>query len=180
MCGAGEEARLSAPSVSIPLQTGGVQIPFVSNAEHSCLFFVLGQSVVLPQPAVVQLQTPGVLPASQPVIAVAGGTPQLHNPTVNALPPAAGNGSTSGKIPATKPLLQSTPSPGGLDVSSGCVIIAWELFSVACMWDVMGEPAHFRVAGRQSCNWAHLIGFLTVNREFGSLAKDGEKQLGIC
>ncbi|XP_075616311.1 cyclic AMP-dependent transcription factor ATF-6 alpha isoform X2 [Balearica regulorum gibbericeps] len=76
-----------------------------------------GQSVVLPQPAVVQLQASGVLPASQPVIAVTGGTTQLHNHTVNALSPAAGNGSTSGKIPVTKPLLQSTTPGMGLDVN---------------------------------------------------------------
>lgn len=81
---------------------------------------VLGQSVVLPQPTVVQLQASGVLPASQPVIAVAGGTTQLHNHTVNALPPAAGNGSPSGKITVTKPLLQSTTPTVGLDVSSVC------------------------------------------------------------
>lgn len=83
---------------------------------------VLGQSVVLPQPTVVQLQASGVLPASQPVIAVTGGTTQLHNHThtVNALPPAAGNGSPSGKIAVTKPLLQSTTPTVGLDVSSVC------------------------------------------------------------
>ncbi|KFZ61554.1 Cyclic AMP-dependent transcription factor ATF-6 alpha, partial [Antrostomus carolinensis] len=76
-----------------------------------------GQSVVLSQPAVVQLQASGVLPASQPVIAVTGGTTQLHSHTVNALPPAAGNGSTSGKIPVPKPLLQSTTPAAGLDVN---------------------------------------------------------------
>ncbi|XP_030311300.1 cyclic AMP-dependent transcription factor ATF-6 alpha isoform X3 [Calypte anna] len=74
-----------------------------------------GQSVVLPQPTVVQLQASGVLPASQPLIAVTGGTPQLHNHPVNPLPPAAGNGSTNGKIPVAKPLLQSTSPAMGLD-----------------------------------------------------------------
>ncbi|NWX48583.1 ATF6A factor, partial [Steatornis caripensis] len=76
-----------------------------------------GQSVVLPQPTVVQLQASGVLPASQPVIAVTGGTAQLHNHTVNALSSAAGNGSTSGQVAVTKPLLQSTTSAMGLDVN---------------------------------------------------------------
>lgn len=85
---------------------------------------VLGQSVVLPQPAVVQLQASGVLPASQPVIAITGGTTPLQNHTVNALSPAAGNGSASGKIPVTKPLLQRTTPAMGLDVSSDCVVIA--------------------------------------------------------
>ncbi|NXM24059.1 ATF6A factor, partial [Oxyruncus cristatus] len=76
-----------------------------------------GPSVVLPQPAVVQLQASGVLPASQPVIAVTGGTTPLQNHMVNALPPAAGNGSASGKILVTKPLLQSTTPAMGLDVN---------------------------------------------------------------
>ncbi|XP_030352424.1 cyclic AMP-dependent transcription factor ATF-6 alpha isoform X3 [Strigops habroptila] len=76
-----------------------------------------GQSVVLPQPTVVQLQASGVVPASQPVIAVTGGTTPLHNHTVNALPSAAGNGSTCGKITVTKPLLQSTTPAMGLDVN---------------------------------------------------------------
>ncbi|XP_010074191.1 PREDICTED: cyclic AMP-dependent transcription factor ATF-6 alpha [Pterocles gutturalis] len=76
-----------------------------------------GQSVVLSQPAVVQLQASGVLPASQPVIAVTGGTTQLHNHTVSALPPAAGNSSTSGKIPVAKPLLQSSTPAMGLDAN---------------------------------------------------------------
>ncbi|KAK2541633.1 hypothetical protein Q9966_004177 [Columba livia] len=76
-----------------------------------------GPSVVLPQPTVVQLRAPGVLPASPPVIAVTGGTTPLHSHTVNALPAAAGNGSTSGKTPVTKPLLQSPTPAMGLDVN---------------------------------------------------------------
>ncbi|NXY88384.1 ATF6A factor, partial [Alcedo cyanopectus] len=76
-----------------------------------------GQSVVLPQPTVVQLQASGVLPASQPVIAVTGGATPLHNHNVNAMPSAAGNGSTSGKIAVTKPFLQSTTPAVGLDVN---------------------------------------------------------------
>ncbi|NXN29390.1 ATF6A factor, partial [Nycticryphes semicollaris] len=76
-----------------------------------------GQSVVLPQPTVVQLQGSGVLPASQSVLAITGGTTPLHNPAVNALPPAAGNGSASAKMPVTKPLLQSSTAAMGLDVN---------------------------------------------------------------
>ncbi|KFO72375.1 Cyclic AMP-dependent transcription factor ATF-6 alpha, partial [Cuculus canorus] len=75
------------------------------------------QSIVLPQRTVVQLQASGVLPASQPVIAVTGGTTQLHNNMVNVLSPAPGNGSTTTKIPVTRPLLQSTTPATGLDVS---------------------------------------------------------------
>ncbi|NXC97377.1 ATF6A factor, partial [Certhia familiaris] len=76
-----------------------------------------GPSVVLPQPAVVQLQASGVLPASQPVIAVTGGAPALQSQAVKALSPAAGNGSGSGKIPVTKPLLQGSAPAVGLDVN---------------------------------------------------------------
>lgn len=83
-----------------------------------CCSCVAGPSVVLPQPAVVQLQASGVLPASQPVIAVAGGAPALQNQAVKALSAAAGSGSSSGKVPVTKPLLQSSAPAVGLDVSS--------------------------------------------------------------
>ncbi|NXG71654.1 ATF6A factor, partial [Baryphthengus martii] len=76
-----------------------------------------GQSVVLPQPTVVQLQASGVLPASQPLLAVSGGTAPLHNHTVNALPSAAGNSSTNGRISGAKPLLQSTAPAMGLDIN---------------------------------------------------------------
>ncbi|KFO87804.1 Cyclic AMP-dependent transcription factor ATF-6 alpha, partial [Buceros rhinoceros silvestris] len=113
------QANIGIPAKTIIIQTLPTLVPL---PKHQPVVNIQpappkGQSVVLPQPAVVQLQTSGVLPASQPVIAVAGGTPPLHNPTVNALAPTAGNGSTSGKIPATKPLLQSTPSAVGLDVN---------------------------------------------------------------
>ncbi|NXD30476.1 ATF6A factor, partial [Spelaeornis formosus] len=76
-----------------------------------------GPSVVLPQPAVVQLQASGVLPASQPVIAVAGGAPAVQNPAVNALPAAAGSGSGGARVPVAKPLLQSSSPALGLDVN---------------------------------------------------------------
>ncbi|NXT53837.1 ATF6A factor, partial [Pluvianellus socialis] len=112
------------PNVGIPAKTIIIQtLPtLVPLPKHQPVVNIQpappkGQSVVLPQPTVVQLQASGVLPASQPVIAVAGGTTPLHNPTVNALPPAAGNSSTSGKIPVTKPLLQSTTPAMGLDVN---------------------------------------------------------------
>ncbi|XP_010615328.1 cyclic AMP-dependent transcription factor ATF-6 alpha isoform X3 [Fukomys damarensis] len=45
-----------------------------------------GQTVLLSQPAVVQLQTPGVLPSAQPVLAVSGGAAQLPNHVVNVVP----------------------------------------------------------------------------------------------
>ncbi|XP_035188967.1 cyclic AMP-dependent transcription factor ATF-6 alpha isoform X3 [Oxyura jamaicensis] len=113
------QANIGIPAKTIIIQTLPTLVPL---PKHQPVVNIQpappkGQSVVLPQPTVVQLQASGVLPASQPVIAVTGGTTQLHNHTVNALPPAAGNGSTSGKIAVTKPLLQSTTPTVGLDVN---------------------------------------------------------------
>lgn len=45
-----------------------------------------GQTVLLSQPAVVQLQAPAVLPSAQPVLAVTGGAAQLPNHVVNVVP----------------------------------------------------------------------------------------------
>ncbi|NXQ97648.1 ATF6A factor, partial [Sagittarius serpentarius] len=113
------QANIGIPAKTIIIQTLPTLVPL---PKHQPVVNIQpappkGQSVVLSQPAVVQLQASGVLPASQPVIAVTGGTTPLHNHTVNALPPAAGNASTSGKIPVSKPLLQSTTPAMGLDVN---------------------------------------------------------------
>ncbi|KAM6264328.1 cyclic AMP-dependent transcription factor ATF-6 alpha isoform 2-T2 [Spheniscus humboldti] len=113
------QANIGIPAKTIIIQTLPTLVPL---PKHQPIVNIQpapakGQSVVLPQPTVVQLQASGVLPASQPVIAVTGGTSQLHNHMVNTLPPAAGNGSTSSKIPVTKPLLQSTAPAVGLDVN---------------------------------------------------------------
>ncbi|NWV10148.1 ATF6A factor, partial [Ptilonorhynchus violaceus] len=113
------QANISIPAKTIIIQTLPTLVPLPKNQPVVNIQPAppKGQSVVLPQPAVVQLQASGVLPASQPVIAVAGGATPLQNHTVNALPSAAGNGSASGKIPVTKPLLQSTTPAMGLDVN---------------------------------------------------------------
>ncbi|NWH64084.1 ATF6A factor, partial [Geococcyx californianus] len=113
------QANIGIPAKTIIIQTLPTLVPLpkhqpVANIQPAP---PKGQSVVLPQPTVVQLQASGVLPASQPVVAVTGGTTRLHNNMVNALSPAPGNGSTNGKIPVTKPLLQSTTPAAGLDVS---------------------------------------------------------------
>ncbi|NXS90823.1 ATF6A factor, partial [Jacana jacana] len=109
------QANIGIPAKTIIIQTLPTLVPL---PKHQPVVNIQpappkGQSVVLPQPTMVQLQASGVLPASQPVLAVTGGTTPLHNPTVNALPPAAGNGSTSGKMP----VLQSTTAAMGLDVN---------------------------------------------------------------
>ncbi|XP_027514347.1 cyclic AMP-dependent transcription factor ATF-6 alpha isoform X2 [Corapipo altera] len=113
------QANIGVPAKTIIIQTLPMLVPLPKNQPVVNIQPAppKGQSVVLPQPSVVQLQASGVLPASQPVIAVTGGTTPLQNHTVNALPPAAGNGSTSGKIPVTKPLLQGTTPAVGLDVN---------------------------------------------------------------
>ncbi|NXM50293.1 ATF6A factor, partial [Gymnorhina tibicen] len=113
------QANIGIPAKTIIIQTLPTLVPLPKNQPVVNIQPAppKGQSVVLPQPAVVQLQASGVLPASQPVIAVTGGATPLQNHTVNALPPAAANGSASGKIPVTKPLLQSSTPAMGLDVN---------------------------------------------------------------
>ncbi|NXK66000.1 ATF6A factor, partial [Sylvietta virens] len=113
------QANIGIPAKTIIIQTLPTLVPLPKNQPVVNIQPAppKGPSVVLPQPAVVQLQASGVLPASQPVIAVTGGTPALQNHTVNALSPASGNGSSSGKIPVTKPLLQSSNPAMGLDVN---------------------------------------------------------------
>ncbi|NXW76550.1 ATF6A factor, partial [Hirundo rustica] len=113
------QANIGIPAKTIIIQTLPTLVPLPKNQPVVNIQPAppKGPSVVLPQPAVVQLQASGVLPASQPVIAVTGGTPALQNHAVNALSPAAGNGSSSGKIPVTKPLLQSSSPAMGLDVN---------------------------------------------------------------
>ncbi|NWU25796.1 ATF6A factor, partial [Dyaphorophyia castanea] len=113
------QANIGIPAKTIIIQTLPTLVPLPKNQPVVNIQPAppKGQSVVLPQPAVVQLQASGVLPASQPVIAVTGGATPLQNHTVNALPPAAANGSASSKIPVTKPLLQSSTPAMGLDVN---------------------------------------------------------------
>ncbi|NXX49725.1 ATF6A factor, partial [Tricholaema leucomelas] len=113
------QTNIGIPAKTIIIQTLPTLVPLPKNQPLVNIQPAppKGQSLVLPQPAVVQLQASGVLPASQPVIAVTGGTTPLHDHTVNTLHPATGNGSTKGKITVTKPLLQSTTPAMALDVN---------------------------------------------------------------
>ncbi|NWH35681.1 ATF6A factor, partial [Chloropsis hardwickii] len=110
------QANIGIPAKTIIIQTLPTLMPLPKNQPVVNIQPAppKGPSMVLPQPAVVQLQASGMLPASQPVIAVTGGAP-AH--TVKALSPPAGNCSSSGKIPVTKPLLQSSAPAMGLDVN---------------------------------------------------------------
>ncbi|NWR52915.1 ATF6A factor, partial [Regulus satrapa] len=113
------QANIGIPAKTIIIQTLPTLVPLPKNQPVVNIQPAppKGSSVVLPQPAVVQLQASGVLPASQPVIAVTGGAPALQSHSMTALSPAAANGSSSGKIPVTKPLLQSSAPATGLDVN---------------------------------------------------------------
>ncbi|XP_062960320.1 cyclic AMP-dependent transcription factor ATF-6 alpha isoform X1 [Cynocephalus volans] len=76
-----------------------------------------GQTVLLSQPTVVQLQAPGVLPSAQPVLAVAGGVTQLPNHVVNVVPVPVANSPVNGKLSVTKPVLHSTVRSVGSDIA---------------------------------------------------------------
>lgn len=76
-----------------------------------------GQTVLLSQPTVVQLQAPGVLPSAQPVLAVPGGATQLPNHVVNVVPAPVVNSPVSGKLSMPKPVLQSTTRSLGSDIA---------------------------------------------------------------
>lgn len=73
---------------------------------------------MLSQPAVVHLQTSGILPASNPAIAVNGGLKPLTGHTIRVLPQSAGKSLTSGNLAETKPILHTTSSNTNMDVSS--------------------------------------------------------------
>ncbi|XP_078074151.1 cyclic AMP-dependent transcription factor ATF-6 alpha [Mustelus asterias] len=69
-----------------------------------------GQPIVIPQPAVVQLQPQG-LSASQPVINIAGGTSHIGTVPVRVLAPA-NRSMMNGKTPITKTSIPTLPPAG--------------------------------------------------------------------
>lgn len=83
----------------------------------SYLFSPPGQTVVLSQPALVQLQAPGVLPSPQPVLTVSGGAAPLPNHVVSVVPAPVASSPVNGKLSVAKPALQSTVRSVGSDVS---------------------------------------------------------------
>ncbi|NXA34140.1 ATF6A factor, partial [Eudromia elegans] len=114
------QANVGIPAKTIIIQTlpTAVQLPKHQPVVNIQPAPPKGQSVVLPPPAVLQLQASTVLPASQPLLAITGGSTQLRNPAVIALSPATGQGSASGKVAMAKPLLQSSTPTAGLDVNA--------------------------------------------------------------
>ncbi|XP_070253262.1 cyclic AMP-dependent transcription factor ATF-6 alpha isoform X1 [Myotis yumanensis] len=76
-----------------------------------------GQTVVLSQPALVQLQASGVLPSPQPVLAVSGGAAPLPNHVVSVVPTPVASSPINGKLSVAKPALQSTVRSVGSDIA---------------------------------------------------------------
>ncbi|NXA49038.1 ATF6A factor, partial [Nothocercus julius] len=113
------QANISIPAKTIIIQTLPtlVQLPKHQPVVNIQPAPPKGQPVVLPPRTVLQLPASAVLPASQPLIAVTGGSAQLHTAAVTALPAASGHGLASGKVAVAKPLLQSSAPAAGLDVN---------------------------------------------------------------
>ncbi|XP_061440180.1 cyclic AMP-dependent transcription factor ATF-6 alpha isoform X2 [Rhineura floridana] len=76
-----------------------------------------GQPVMLSQPAVVHLQTPGILPATNPAIAVTGGVTPLPGHAVNVLPQTAGKSLATGNLAEAKPVLLATSQNTSMDMN---------------------------------------------------------------
>ncbi|XP_073903740.1 cyclic AMP-dependent transcription factor ATF-6 alpha isoform X1 [Castor canadensis] len=76
-----------------------------------------GQTVLLSQPTVVQLQAPAVLPSAQPILTVAGGATQIPNHVVNVVPAPVVNSPGNGKLSVAKPVLQNTTRSVGSDIA---------------------------------------------------------------
>ncbi|XP_074077942.1 cyclic AMP-dependent transcription factor ATF-6 alpha isoform X2 [Macrotis lagotis] len=113
------QANSSIPTKTIFIQTLPMLLPLTKQQPviHIQPAPAKGQPVVLSQPAMVQLQAPGILPSTQPVIAVTRGTTQLPNHVVNVLPTPVGNNPVTGKLSMTKPILQTTTRSVGSDVT---------------------------------------------------------------
>lgn len=113
------QTNASVPAKTIIIQTLPALVPL---AKQQSIISIQpaptkGQTVLLSQPTMVQLQAPGVLPSAQPVLAVAGGATQLPNHVVNVVPAPVVNSPVSGKLSMPKPVLQSTTRSLGSDIA---------------------------------------------------------------
>ncbi|XP_031791384.1 cyclic AMP-dependent transcription factor ATF-6 alpha [Piliocolobus tephrosceles] len=113
------QTNSSVPAKTIIIQTVPTLMPLAKQQPIISLqpAPTKGQTVLLSQPTVVQLQAPGVLPSAQPVLAVAGGVTQLPNHVVNVVPAPSANSPVNGKLSVTKPVLQSTMRNVGSDIA---------------------------------------------------------------
>lgn len=109
----------SVPAKTIIIQTLPTLMPLAKQQPIVSIHpaSTKGQTIVLSQPTVMQLQAPAVLPLPQPVLAVAGGATQLPNHVVNIVPSPVASSPANGKLAVTKPVLQSTMRSVGSDVS---------------------------------------------------------------
>lgn len=92
-------------------------LPQSAVPSDPCLFSPPGQTVVLSQPALVQLQASGVLPSPQPVLAVSGGATPLPNHVVSVVPTPVASSPINGKLSVAKAALQSAVRSVGSEVS---------------------------------------------------------------
>ncbi|XP_005398384.1 PREDICTED: cyclic AMP-dependent transcription factor ATF-6 alpha [Chinchilla lanigera] len=113
------QTNSSVPAKTIIIQTLPTLMPLAK--QHPVISIqptpTKGQTILLSQPTVVQLQTPGVLPSAQPVLAVSGGATQLPNHVVNVVPAPVVSSPVNGKLSVTKPVLQSTTRSVGSDIA---------------------------------------------------------------
>uniref|UniRef100_A0A8D1NCQ9 BZIP domain-containing protein n=2 Tax=Sus scrofa TaxID=9823 RepID=A0A8D1NCQ9_PIG len=113
------QTNSSVPAKTIIIQTLPTLMPLAKQQPVISIHPAptKGQTVVLSQPTMVQLQAPGVLPSPQPVLAVTGGATQLPNHVVNVVPAPVANSPVNGKLSVTKPVLQSTMRSVGSDIA---------------------------------------------------------------
>nr|XP_044613622.1 cyclic AMP-dependent transcription factor ATF-6 alpha isoform X4 [Equus asinus] len=113
------QTNSSVPAKTIIIQTLPTLMPLAKQQPIISIHPApaKGQTVVLSQPAVVQLQAPGVLPSPQPVLTVTGGAAQLPNHVVNVVPTPVASSPVNGKLSVTKPVLQSTMRSVGSDIA---------------------------------------------------------------
>ncbi|XP_045694404.1 cyclic AMP-dependent transcription factor ATF-6 alpha isoform X2 [Phyllostomus hastatus] len=109
----------SVPAKAIIIQALPTLIPVAKQQPAISIYPAptKGQTVVLSPPAVVQLRAPGVLPAPQPVLAVAAGAAQLPNHVVSVVPAPVAGSPANGKLSVAKPALQSAGRSVGSDVA---------------------------------------------------------------
>uniref|UniRef100_A0A8D0WI24 BZIP domain-containing protein n=1 Tax=Sus scrofa TaxID=9823 RepID=A0A8D0WI24_PIG len=113
------QTNSSVPAKTIIIQTLPTLMPLAKQQPVISIHPAptKGQTVVLSQPTMVQLQAPGVLPSPQSVLAVTGGATQLPNHVVNVVPAPVANSPVNGKLSVTKPVLQSTMRSVGSDIA---------------------------------------------------------------
>lgn len=112
------QTHSSIPAKAIIIQTLPTLVPLAKQPPLLSIHPVPAKAptVMLSQPTVVQLQTPGPLPCPQPVLAVTGGS-QLPNHVVNVVPAPVASNPTSGKFSVAKPILQSPARSMGSEIA---------------------------------------------------------------